>query len=133
MRLNLRVDLNPLKEEADREIDRLAEVERLKHITPGHGQAMAYQQKAKEAELVLAGESDVEVIPHIVLEAEINNISVTEQARLVIQAFESWRRISSRIEAHRFIQKRQVAGAQSPTEIKAAIEATDFSFAVDHK
>lgn len=44
------VDLERLKQWLKIQVDTSAETERMKYITPGHGQMMTYQQKVAEAQ-----------------------------------------------------------------------------------
>lgn len=114
-------DLDALREEAVRAIDKGAEFFRTNFITPGSGQAMAYQQKLSEARDYLANPEIDEIhIPHIVLEARVENVTLQVKAEQIVQMFAEWQQVSARIEARRAAAKGAIAEATSKDAIKAA-------------
>ncbi|TKT78438.1 hypothetical protein [Aquamicrobium sp. LC103] len=99
------------------EIDRHAENLRAAYVTVTPGQALVYEQKRREAEAVMSGGTDA---PHIAAEAEMNGISIEEQARAVIAASDKWRAASVAIETRRLSAKAAVRAATNPADIEAA-------------
>ncbi|WP_342234661.1 hypothetical protein [Inquilinus sp. OTU3971] len=130
MRLSLAKDLEPLRTAARAKIDAEAEALRLRYITPGEGQAMVYQQKAAEAEVVVSlpiGEAAKTDFP--VLAAEIGpTVPPTENedadlraaAQVVLNMRAMWAGIAAAIEALRLTAKNAVAAGGTPAEIEAA-------------
>lgn len=129
MKLSLKKDLTPLKEEAKSRIDAAAEKERGKYITLGSGQAMVYDQKAKEAELYMTDENIPHgEIPHLVAEAEVNDITIFDQAVVYLTMRQQWLTISPIIESKRLKAKEAISAATNPEEI-ALSEVVDWTFA----
>jgi hypothetical protein len=121
MRLNLAKDLTPLKAAAVARIDADAEAVRGNFITLGAGQAMVYQQKRVEAEAYIADPQIAPAeIPHIVREAEMNDISLFDQAVIILTMSENWKTVSAVIENLRLGAKRAVEAASSPAAIDQA-------------
>lgn len=121
MKLSLAKNLEPLRANAVAKIDHDAEKVRSLFITTGAGQAMVYQQKLVEAELVMSNpDVDLLKVPHIVHEAQLNGISPQEQASIIIETAAAWRSISPMIEVRRLAAKKAVAVANSPAAIEAA-------------
>ncbi|QIG75801.1 hypothetical protein EVC20_062 [Rhizobium phage RHph_Y2_17_1] len=122
--LRLTKNLEPLRVAAEKEIDVVAEGVRGLFITPGSGQSTVYTQKEKEAELVSADPNvDQAEIPHIVLEAEMNGITLLDQAAIILTMAYQWRELSSRIEVARLAGKGQVRAAETPAEIAQSCTA----------
>ncbi|MBA8881741.1 hypothetical protein [Phyllobacterium myrsinacearum] len=123
MLLKLTKDLPELRKSANATIDTEAEALRLTFITPGDGQAMAYQQKKLEAEAYLANTliSPAEV-PHIAFEAEAAGVSLMEQSMLVVTMFHEWQQISALIEKARLSAKSRVGQAADPQAIETAAQ-----------
>lgn len=114
-------DLAILRLDAIRKIDRDAETYRLKFITAGDGQQMAYQQKLAEARAAIAVPPAPEVeIPHIVAEAALDGVSIAEKAAQIIAMFEQWQLVSAGIEAKRLGAKKAVAAAETAPAIRSA-------------
>ncbi|MBX4911378.1 hypothetical protein HJA82_29130 [Rhizobium bangladeshense] len=123
--LRLTKNLEPLRAAAEKEIDTVAEGVRGLFITSGSGQSMVYTQKEKEAELVTADANvSAAEIPHIVLEAQMNGISLLDQAAIVLTMAHQWRELSSRIEVARLAGKGQVRVAQTPAAIQQSCTDT---------
>lgn len=121
MRLDLRADFSALKRAAEWKIDSEAEEVRKHFITPGSGQAMVYQQKRLEAEMVVADPAiNASLVPHIYQEAELNQISLFDQAVIVLTMAYQWQQVSAIIETRRLGAKALVAQAVSPVQINAA-------------
>lgn len=94
-----------------RQVDSAAEQVRLRHITPGAGQAMTYEQKYREA---LAGDG-----PLIQAEAEALDKTVAEVASEVLAAHAAWQVAGAHIEALRLKAKQDVRGANTAAEMHA--------------
>lgn len=121
MKLTLSRDLTPLKIAAKAEIDAAAEAERLKHITDGAGQQMAYQQKYLEAKAYLDNPAIEEsAIPHLVAEVGITGDTVAEVAGVVVYMRNQWLQLSAQIEQKRLAAKMAVDLAATPTQISLA-------------
>lgn len=121
MRLNVRKDMDRLKTEAKIKIDKEAEAIRMMFITPGDGQAMAYQQKQHEARLYIENPAiDPAEIPHIVKEAAMFEETLETRANLIIDMFCQWRTVSSTIEELRLAAKERVSACVHPSQIASA-------------
>lgn len=110
------------------EIDRAAEGARLQFISPGAGQAMAYQRKADQARACLAA-YDAQTPPpaglYPALEAEvgITAADVVGVATVVAGLAEAWAAVADAIEAIRLAAKRDVAAAASDEDRTALVAA----------
>ena len=93
------------------EVDRKAEAERTKHITPGEGQAMAYEEKYRQA---LAGGG-----PMITAEAEALEVTEQEVIDSILAARAWWDQMGAWIEARRLKAKRDIRAVQTPAEMHA--------------
>lgn len=103
------------------EIDRSAEETRGYFITLGSGQAMVYQQKRDEAEMVVADpEISSSLVPHIAQEAVLNQISLFDQAVVVLTMAQMWQTVSAVIETRRLAAKADVNLATKLDQIEAA-------------
>lgn len=121
MRLDLRANLAVLRLEAERKIDTEAERVRQLFITPGSGQVMAYQQKRLEAEMVAADPAiNPEQVPHIKQEADLNQMTLLDQAVIVLTMAHHWQQASAAIETRRLGAKYLVASAASVSAIESA-------------
>lgn len=106
--------LDQVKDELRAKIDAAAEVERLKYITPGVGQAMTYQRKADEASRFLAA-SNPKADDFPLLSAEIGVTAETLHgvAEAVSSAFNQWLFIGGQIETVRLKAKAAVEAAET--------------------
>lgn len=121
MRILLSKDLSSLKNAAEEKIDSEAGQIRLHYVTQAPGQDMVYQQKREEAKLVLSGNAYAsEQIPHIVLEALSDNVSVEDKATEIVGQAQLWMRVSALIETQRLSAKKTVRAATSEMAIKQA-------------
>lgn len=115
------VDISVLRSDAVAKIDREAEVYRLRFITNGSGQVMAYQQKLAEAQAKIADDSISDTaIPHIVAEAAVDGVTLAAKAEQIVMTFEGWQVISAGIERKRMGAKKAVAEAGTAEAITAA-------------
>jgi hypothetical protein len=123
MRLNLATVLNlpQLRADACRRVEAKAEAARLQHLTPGSGQARAYERKRAQAELVTAlPKVDPSSVPLVAGEAEINGVSLVDMASIIIKRAEETDAALDVIELERVKAKKAIRAASSPAEIEAA-------------
>lgn len=114
-------DIEAARANAVSKIDRDAEVYRLRFITNGSGQVMAYQQKLSEAKAKLADDGIADTaIPHIVAEAAVDGVTLAAKAEQIVTTFEGWQVISAGIERKRMGAKKAVAAAETAMAITAA-------------
>lgn len=90
-------------------VDDAAENARLKHLTPGSGQAMTYELKYQEA---LAGGG-----PMISAEVEALGMTVQEVIDSVLVARQQWQVLGAQIEAARSKAKKAIREAQTAAEM----------------
>lgn len=121
------VDLGDLKASLKAQIDADAEAERLKYITPGAGQAMAYLQKAMEATAYL-GETDPDPADYPLLAAEvgITGDTIADVAAVVDAHYQAWRVIGAAIEQARLGGKAAVDAAETVEDAQAAYDAVTW-------
>lgn len=112
--------LAAFKAQRRREIDDAAELERLKYITGGAGQAMTYQRKVEEARRAETAQ-DPQPIDYPLLAASlgIDGATVAQVATLVLMMDEQWAEIGAGIEAARLGAKQAVAEAVTDAEVRA--------------
>lgn len=105
-------------------IDAAAEAERLKYITPGHGQAMTYQQKVTEAQAFKAA-SNPQPSDYPILSSEIGITAETidEVADVVLAAFAQWQQIGAMVESIRLGAKRDIDAAEDEAAARAIVDA----------
>lgn len=114
------LSLSQLKADLNSKVDAAAEIERLRYITPGEGQAMTYQQKVDEARTFkLASNPQVADYPVLFSEVGITAPTLAEVADIVLAAFAQWQKIGAAIESIRLGAKRDINAAED--------EATAFS------
>lgn len=115
------IDIEVLKADALRMIDASAEIYRLRFLTAGSGQAMAYQQKLDEARAYVANPGiDPAEIPHIIAEAAATGMTPAEKAGQIVATFAAWQLVSAGIEAKRAAAKIAVEAAATPEALTAA-------------
>jgi hypothetical protein len=113
---------------AARMIDETAEIVRSRYITLGSGQAMVYQQKKLEAELVAADAGiNPSLVPHIAYEAGLNQIPLLDQAAIVLTMAEQWKMVSAYIEMARLGAKAQIATLATVEDIRAFMTIDHFA------
>ena len=106
-------------------IDASAEVNRLKYITPGAGQAMTYQQKVDEVcALALDSEPDAVNYPLLSAEVGITAPSLQEVAAVVLAAYQLWQQIGAAIEGTRLGAKAAIDAAETVEAAEAAADVT---------
>jgi len=121
----LTIELEQAKATALRAIDQAAEAARHAFITPGAGQAMAYQHKLEEAralQAVLAaqGEPDPAAYPHLAAEIGLTGTDLAVIAEVILSRAALWTEASAAIEGMRLGAKAAVHAANSPAAVQAA-------------
>jgi len=121
----LAIDLEQAKASALRAIDQAAEAARQLFITPGAGQAMAYQHKLEEAralQAVLAaqGEPNPAAYPHLAAEIGVTGADLAGVAEAVLYKAAAWTGASAAIEGLRLGAKAAVNAADSVAAVQAA-------------
>lgn len=118
-------DFERLKSEKLARIDAGAESVRGLFVTLGSGQAMVYQAKALEADVVLASSDpdalDAIAIPHIASFAAVSGRTRLDVAQEIATLAAQWRMISGQIEALRLGAKEAVKAATTPEQIASAM------------
>lgn len=115
------VPLEDLRGSAKAAVDASAEAYRLTYITPGAGQAMAYQQKLTEAKAYLADMSlTAAQCPHIFAEVGITGATAEAVAHVVTDMHAAWQVKSAEIERLRLAAKAAIDAAETAEAISAA-------------
>ncbi|GEM_PF-1696473 len=123
----LTVTLATIKTALKVEVDRLAEVERLKYITPGTGQAMTYQQKVDEARALKAvSNPKPEDYPILASEVGITAPTLSEVADTVLAAYRQWQQIGAMIEAIRLGAKRDIDESTTEAAARAVVDSVSW-------
>ncbi len=123
MRLDLGPGLEALRAQALAQIDGQAEAARLRHITPGAGQALTYERKRAEADALLHDPApDPLDYPFLVAEVGITANTLAGVAALVRQRADDWTRIATVIETARLTAKQHIQDAASPRALREAAE-----------
>ena len=117
------VDLDDYKLNARIQIDGESELTRLRFITNGAGQAMAYQEKADEAtDYVVAGyPADLTSYPFIQAEVNATGKNATQAADDILATRSAWIAVSAAIEEIRLGAKKQVNEAANTGEIDTIV------------
>jgi len=117
--IDLVIDLNEEKEQANRRIDNVAENARLRYITGGAGQAMIYQEKAKQADAYAAAGYPVVTTDYPMIQSEANatGTNTTAAADGIIAARNTWLIVGAEIEEARLTGKAGVSAATTVTAI----------------
>lgn len=122
--LPVETSLDAIKASLKSTVDSLAEIERLKYITPGNGQAMTYQQKVAEAQAFKAT-SNPQPSDYPILSSEVGITADTldEVANIVLAAFAQWQQIGALIESIRLGAKRDIDAAEDEAAARAIVDA----------
>lgn len=119
--------LDAIKASLKSTVDSLAEVERLKYITPGNGQAMTYQQKVTEAQgFKAATNPQPEDFPMLSSEVGITAPTLDEVADIILAAYGQWQLIGAAIEAIRLGAKRDIDAATDEAAAQAVVDAIEW-------
>lgn len=118
------VDSSSVKFTLKRKVDQSAEIERLKYITPGEGQAMTYRQKVDEA-LAFEAATNPKAVDYPMLSAEVGITAETlgGVAGSVLAAFAKCQQIGAAIEAIRLGAKRDIDAAEDAATAYAIVDA----------
>lgn len=121
-------DLNTHKDIARDQIDQVAEMVRLKYITGGAGQAMAYQEKGEEAADYVAANYPADLSGYPWMQAEVNATGKTasQAADDILAQKAAWISIGAQIEQQRLYGKEEVSNA---TTVNDVITAKDTAVA----
>ncbi len=104
-------------------IDRQAEVERLKYITPGAGQAGVYLQKAAEAKAALADLApQASDYPLLAASIGIDGANVSEVATTVQTIASTWTAVAAHIENVRLTAKKAIDDGSDPDTVLSNID-----------
>lgn len=109
-------------------LDAGAEAFRMRFITPGAGQALAYMTKLKEASDYLGlPEEDITPaeFPHLVQEAAVDGMTLHQKAQQITNIAFHWGQVSSLIDATRLQKKQAIDVAETAAEIRQIL---DFSW-----
>lgn len=122
------LDLIVVKAQLKRAVDDAAEIERLKYITGGAGQAMTYARKTDEArrvEAAIAAEEDVQPADYPLLAASlgIDGSTIAEVAAVIIAMDAAWAQIGAAIEAARLGAKQAIDAADDEATARAVAPA----------
>lgn len=110
-------------ESAKETVDRLAEQERLKYITPGSGQAGVYLQKAAEAKAALLEESPSSGdYPLLAASIGIDGANITAVATAVATIAGQWTAVAAHIENVRLTAKKDIEDGDDPETVLAALD-----------
>ncbi|MEZ2410568.1 hypothetical protein AB6806_27605 [Bosea sp. RCC_152_1] len=108
------VDLQAVKSSLKAQIDAQAEVQRLRYITPGSGQAMTYARKVEQAK---AAQADADPqpgdFPLLAASLGIDGGDVEAVAATVLAMDAAWAQIGAAIEAVRLNAKRAIDEAET--------------------
>lgn len=123
MRFDLGPKLDELRAQALSKVDKEAEAQRLRHITPGAGQALVYEQKRAEA-AAMASDPDPVASNYPLLAAEVGITapSLAEVGSKVRELSAAWLSMAAAIEGARLSAKAAIGAARTPPEIRAAAE-----------
>lgn len=116
-------DLEDVRKSLLMHVDIHAEAQRLKHITPGIGQAIVYLEKLREVEAFQGGAK----VGFPFLEASIpEGGSISDAVDEVLAAAEAWRTIAAAIERVRLSAKARIRAAKSTPESVAVWKAVQW-------
>ena len=108
-------------------VDAQAEVERLKYITPGTGQAMTYQQKVAEAQAYKSATApNPKDYPILASEAGITAPTLSGVADTVLTAYRQWQQIGAMIEAVRLGAKRDIDESTTEAAARAVVDSVSW-------
>ena len=121
------VDLEAAKASVWAAMDAQAERLRQNVLTPGAGQMAAYQEKERQARLLLADDTPTEAeYPDIYNEIGVTADSAGEVAMAVLAAAEKWRTYGRQVERARLAAKNAVAEAGDVAAVVAARDGVDW-------
>ena len=106
-------------------LNKLCEIQRLKYITPGSGQALTYQEKSEEATDFLAAGSPADLTPYPFIQAEINATHKDSDvaAKDILTAQSLWITKGALIEQYRLTAKIDINSSLSISEVDVALNS----------
>lgn len=123
-RSQLPVDILGIRASLKTQVDVAAEVERLKYITPGEGQALTYQRKVEEAKRAITEEEPAPVdYPMLAASIGVDGDTVKEIASIVLAMDGGWAVIGSAIEKIRLSAKKAIDDAATVEAANAVVDA----------
>jgi hypothetical protein len=117
-------ELELARQAALKQLEDLAEAERLKYITPGSGKAMAYQQQKRELDAWLAGERRAELLPVATKVGIALNMTTQQIINEWHNNIAMWLEIGSTIEANLMKYKAELLALTG--DFDAFIAQVDF-------
>lgn len=117
-------ELERYKDGAKFGVDQAAERRRSKYITPGEGQAMTYLEKARQAELVIAGETNPEAVPLVNARATARGVYLLDAAGEILETRYQWNAIAAGIETAREAAKAAIDEATDRAGVDQASAVT---------
>ncbi len=117
------------REDARKQVDRIAEAERGRYLTPGDGQSLVYQAKAREAIRYTAADSDARRTgrwPYLTAEKGITARTLLDVARAIIKRAGSVDKALASIEATRLDAKAKIKAATTPEEVARIFRSMEF-------
>jgi len=113
------------KTKAKEAIDYMAEVVRLKYVTPGSAQAMTYQEKGEEAADYVAASYPADLSSYPFIQAEINATGKTKEAAAddILAQKAAWIAVGASIEEERLSGKKAVDDATDESAVDTAKDA----------
>lgn len=116
--------LSDIKASLKSAVDTSAEVERLKYITAGTGQAMTYQRKVEEAKRIQADTVPTSAdYPLLAASIGIDGVSLQAVAAVVLGMDAAWAQIGAQIERIRLTAKQAVDDAQDEAAARGVVAA----------
>lgn len=114
------VSLADLKASLKAMVDRQAEVERGRYITPGAGQAMTYQAKAAEAQRFVETEGAGDY-PLLTAEVGVTGATLDDVATVVLAMHSQWQLVGAGIERARLTAKAAIDAAEDEAAARAVV------------
>lgn len=122
-----RLDFAALKERYKAEVDREAEQQRFRHITPGEGQALTYLRKVEQATAALAAEKPKAAdYPLLAASVGIDGKTICDVAKVVLARAAAWELANAHIERVRMTTKAAIDAATDVSGAEAARRALDW-------
>ncbi|MBS7699152.1 MULTISPECIES: hypothetical protein [unclassified Chelatococcus] len=101
-------------------VDRRAEIERGRYITPGAGQAMTYQAKAAEAQHYTETDGAGDY-PLLTAEVGVTGATIADVAAVVLGMHGQWQLIGAQIERARLSAKAVIDAAEDEAAARAVV------------
>lgn len=123
--LHLERDLAALRAAAEAEIDRRADDVANTEITPGARQALTYEEKLRQAQIVDAQRANIGALnasdfPLLQVDMDLESLTLEQAADQVLARYAAWTGMAVAIEKKRRGQKLLVKQSTDPMEIESA-------------